>query len=51
MGDRPDSGGRGEYTSKVTIIADPATGSALIDLEIRKGEVDLVAARTQVALK
>ena len=41
----------GEYTSKVTISADAATGSALVDLEIRKGEADLVAARTQVALK
>ena len=41
----------GVYTSKVTISAEPGTGSALVDLEIRKGEVDLVATRTQVTLK
>src|SRR4028119_427600 len=27
----------GEYTSKLTIKADPATGSAMVDIEIRKG--------------
>ncbi|HYK03058.1 MAG TPA: hypothetical protein VE974_14955 [Thermoanaerobaculia bacterium] len=41
----------GEYTGKVTVNADPATGTAMIDLELRKGAVDLVGARTQLALK
>jgi len=41
----------GEYDVKVTINADPATGTAMVDLEISKGTVELVAARTQMALK
>jgi hypothetical protein len=41
----------GEYAVKVTINADPATGTALVDLEISKGTVELLGARTQMALK
>lgn len=41
----------GEYATKVTIDSDPATGSAMVTLEISKGTVELVGARTQMRLK
>ncbi|HEX8617250.1 MAG TPA: hypothetical protein VF911_06670 [Thermoanaerobaculia bacterium] len=40
-----------EYTGKVTIRTTPETAAATIDLEIRKGTVDLIAARTQMRLQ
>jgi hypothetical protein len=41
----------GAYDGKVTINTDPATGVAMVDLELSKGTVELLGARTQMRLK